>query len=202
MTVAVLPHLPYSEASARAAYNAGKEVIVHMPMEALNGDLDPGPGAIRTGDSRQMVQDKTTAAFATIPYAVGANNHMGSRITEDYTYMKHFFEAMQQLDSGLFFFDSRTTARSVAAQTAVNMGIPTVERDIFLDNEDNRSAIMAAIEDSKQLAAKRGYAVMIGHVWSNELGKIITELYPELMEEGYRLGTLTELIDNFAEVNR
>ena len=202
MTIAVLPHLPYSEAASRSSATAGKEVILHMPMEAYNSGADPGPGAIFVGDSRSAIFDKTEAAFRSVPDAAGANNHMGSRVTGDYAAVAAFLDAMQALDSRKLFLDSRTTAASVAAEAAAQRGVPVVERDIFLDNDDTRAAIMQAIEAGKGLARRRGYAVMIGHVWSDELGDIISELYPELMEEGFHFGTLSELIAHLADENR
>ncbi|AFG37954.1 divergent polysaccharide deacetylase family protein [Spirochaeta africana] len=202
MTIAVMPHLAYSKASAAASAAAGKEVILHMPMEAMNPDVDPGPGAIYTADDHKGIADRTAAAFRSVPHAVGANNHMGSRVTADKQAIGAFLDAMQAQDSSMLFLDSRTTAQSVAANAARARGVPVVERDIFLDNEDTRTAIMQAIEESKGVARRRGYAVMIGHVWSDELGEIISELYPELMEEGFHFGTLSELIAHLAEENR
>ncbi|WP_460054733.1 divergent polysaccharide deacetylase family protein [Spirochaeta dissipatitropha] len=202
MTIAVLPHLPYSADAAVRSHASGKEVIVHMPMEALNGDLDPGPGAIYVSDSAEEIREKTVAAFTSVPYSSGANNHMGSAVTRNSNAMEIFLRAMKDLNEDFIFLDSRTTSDSVGIKMADQSGVRSVERDIFLDNEDTRSAIIAAIEEGKSVSRKQGHAVMIGHVFSEHLGDIITEFYPELMQEGYRLTTLTELISYLSEPNR
>lgn len=202
VTIAVLPHLPYSAEAAVRSHASGKEVIVHMPMEALNGELDPGPGAIYVGDSADEIREKTIAAFTSVPHAIGANNHMGSAVTRNSNAMESFLRTMKDLDEDFFFLDSRTTNDSVGIKMAGKSGVRSVERDIFLDNEDTRSAIIAAIEDAKSVSRKQGHAVMIGHVFSEHLGDIITEFYPELMQEGFRLTTLTELISYLSEPNR
>ena len=49
VTIAVLPGLEYSRSAAERARAAGKEVILHQPMQAVNLSYDPGPGAIRQG---------------------------------------------------------------------------------------------------------------------------------------------------------
>ncbi|MFW6363951.1 MAG: divergent polysaccharide deacetylase family protein [Spirochaeta sp.] len=202
LTIAVLPHLPYSKPASEAAYAAGKEVILHMPMQAIMTNADPGPGAIYSGQDKDAVTMHTRRAFESVPHATGANNHMGSRITQEAEIIEYFLAAMQGISKEMFFLDSRTTANSVAALIAAEKGVPVVERDIFLDNDDNRAAIIQAIEEGKSLSKRRGYAVMIGHIWSEELGGLITEYYPELLEQGFYIGTLSELIYHLADENR
>jgi polysaccharide deacetylase 2 family uncharacterized protein YibQ len=67
-----------------------------------------------------------------------------------------------------------------------------MERNVFLDNNTDREAIIAAIDEGKRLARKNGAAVMIGHVWSSNLAATLMEMYPELVEEGYSLSTISE----------
>ncbi|THB62675.1 MAG: divergent polysaccharide deacetylase family protein, partial [Spirochaetaceae bacterium] len=144
-------------------------------------------------------------AFESVPFAVGMNNHMGSKVTSDLRSMRMIFESIYGNEPGLLlkgqrpiFLDSRTTAKSVVATVASEQGVFFLERDTFLDNDDERASILAAIDEAVGLSSKRGYAVMIGHVWSQELAGIVAEIYPQLVNKGFRLGTLSELAEMIA----
>ena len=64
---------------------------------------------------------------------------------------------------GLFFLDSRTTARTVAMRVASTWGVPALRRDVFLDHDREMDAIEAAFEQALAIANSRGYAVLIAH---------------------------------------
>lgn len=64
---------------------------------------------------------------------------------------------------GLFFLDSRTTARTVAMRVAMDWGVPAVRRDVFLDHDREVRAINAAFERALRIANRRGYAILIAH---------------------------------------
>jgi polysaccharide deacetylase 2 family uncharacterized protein YibQ len=68
------------------------------------------------------------------------------------------------------------------------------ERDIFLDNAQERAAMADSLEAGLARAEARGAAVMIGHTWSPELAPLLTELYPKLIEQGYAFSTASRLI--------
>ena len=72
------------------------------------------------------------------------------------------------------------------------------ERNVFLDNSPDRESILRQIDEGLRIADKRGYAVMIGHVWSAELAQTLTELYPGLVAQGYSLSTISRfMMDGF-----
>jgi hypothetical protein len=56
-----------------------------------------------------------------VPFVRGVNNHMGSKVTADAGMMRAILQPIRE--RGLFFLDSRTTAKSVAYDVAVDMGI-------------------------------------------------------------------------------
>src|SRR5260370_35338143 len=65
--------------------------------------------------------------------------------------------------SGLWFLDSRTTATTVREALARKLGVPTVARSVFLDDEVAAPAIAARLADLEQTARRKGAAVAIGH---------------------------------------
>jgi polysaccharide deacetylase 2 family uncharacterized protein YibQ len=191
ITVAVLPQLSYSAESAEAAHSRGHEVIAHMPMEARSGQY-PGPGTIYQSMNREEVLDLLEKNLSTIPHYVGLNNHMGSAVTADSKIMQIVLEFSR--DKDYIFLDSRTSAQSVARELAESLDYSILERDVFLDNETNRESMLKALEQGKEIAKSRGYAVMIGHIWTEELAEILIEQYPVLLEEGYDFNTLSSII--------
>ncbi len=193
LTIAVLPQLAFSTSAALAALRAGKEVILHQPMEA-ESDKDPGPGAIYVGDSAEEIRAVLAGNLATVPGAIGMNNHMGSRATSDRATMEPVL--LDVAERNLYFLDSRTAVSTVVAETARSLGLSILERNVFLDNNPDRDSIDAAIREGMELASRRGHAVMIGHVMVTELAEALHDLYPEMMEEGYELLPLSQLLSN------
>ncbi|MDR0465719.1 MAG: divergent polysaccharide deacetylase family protein, partial [Treponema sp.] len=107
LTIAVLPGLPYSVEAAKRIRAAGKEVILHQPMEAL-GAQNPGPGAIYSGMSRQEIREILSRNVEEVGPVTGINNHQGSLITMDREIMLVILDFCRE--HGIYFLDSRTTA--------------------------------------------------------------------------------------------
>jgi polysaccharide deacetylase 2 family uncharacterized protein YibQ len=191
LTIAVLPGLPNSVEAARRVRSAGKELFLHQPMEPLNGQ-DPGPGAIKTGMNAAEVKAILVQNLNEIGPVTGFNNHEGSRATMDPAIMRPLLELSR--DSGLYFLDSRTIADTVGPRIAKELGLAIAQRDIFLDNEQDRESILAALEAGCKKAQQTGTAVLIGHAWSPRLAAILKELHPVLIRRGFTFVTLSELL--------
>jgi polysaccharide deacetylase 2 family uncharacterized protein YibQ len=192
LTIAVLPGLPNSAEAARRIRAAGKEVILHQPMEAI-GAQDPGPGAIYSGMSANEIRSILAKNVAEVGPVKGINNHQGSKITMD-------TEAMQTIlafcvEHNLYFLDSRTTADSVAGAVARQMKIKIAERNVFIDNEQNKDAMSRYISNGLTRAQRNGSVVMIGHVWSPDLAPLLTEQFPLFESQGYTLKTAYDIIN-------
>ena len=173
------------------AIAAGKDVILHCPMEAVNG-ANPGPGAIYSDSTRDEVLRTLTENLASVPLAVGINNHMGSRVTADPVIMGVVMEFLSQ--EGMFFLDSKTTPDSVARILAEEYNVPFLERDVFVDNIRDSEQIMTWIEHAKEIATRRGYAVLIGHASSEQTIEVIESTYADLLRSGFRLIGLVDLL--------
>ncbi len=195
-TVAILPGLPVSRESAQMVLALGHEAILHQPMEAIGGN-DPGPGAILVTHSDHEIRRTLTSNLSTMPGVVGVNNHMGSLATGDPRVMHAVAATLQR--HRLFFLDSRTTHLSVAADATRTAGVPTIERDVFLDNARDTEAISAQLDQSLRIADEQGHAVMIGHVTSPELARVLIDRYADLAEAGYRFRPLSDLINRERE---
>lgn len=191
ITVAVLPKLTYSRAAADRIRKAGKEVILHQPMQALNLNVNPGPGAITPDMSLYEIEMLVKENIAELGSISGMNNHEGSMITEDENRISVVMQTLS--DMGLYFLDSRTTSQTRVPQAAMYLGLSYYERNVFIDNTQNISDMVKEIEKGLNIANQKGLAIMIGHIWSaNTLPNLLMELYPVLVKKGYKFTTVSK----------
>jgi polysaccharide deacetylase 2 family uncharacterized protein YibQ len=190
LAIAVLPNLPHSVEAARRVRSAGKELLLHLPMEPEGGQ-DPGPGALLTGQSAGQIERLLAAALESVPGAVGVNNHMGSKATADAVLMADLLDALQR--RGLFFVDSRTTPHTVGDSEAARRGVPYLARRVFLDVVDG--GIEKSLQDAVEAAARQGSAVAIGHVQTAGLAAILRRAADSMERSGVRPSTLSALIE-------
>jgi len=191
LTVAVLPNLPHSTEVARQVTAAGKDLIVHVPMEP-DGAENPGPGAILTGESQEEVRRQLETDFASVPGALGMNNHMGSRATADEPLMRVVLGYLKEQDK--LFVDSRTTAETAGPRVARELGMPILQRDIFLDDDTRPDQIAAWLSKSAEEALSRGTAVAIGHVQNRAVADILRASEKALSARGVRFARLAEVL--------
>jgi polysaccharide deacetylase 2 family uncharacterized protein YibQ len=191
ISIAVLPRLPNTRKAAAMTVSAGKELMLHQPMEAVGGS-DPGPGAVFLNMEDHEIRLTIRENLAQLPGAMGINNHMGSKATADERIMSIVLDEARR--GGVYFVDSLTIAGSVVHSVASLMNLRTWERTVFLDNTPDRASIMKYVSEGTKIAEKRGYAIMIGHVWSAELAQTLSDLYPQLVEQGFSLSTISRIM--------
>jgi len=163
VAVAVLPNATHSAEVARALGAQGREVLLHMPMEAVaNHSPGPGDGAVEVGLPAGEIRARVERALQVVAGARGMNNHMGSRATADAATMRDVMTVLR--DHGLYFLDSRTTSETVAERVARESGVPALRRDVFLDVVSEPDAVRRALEQAVTRARIQGSAVAIGHV--------------------------------------
>jgi hypothetical protein len=163
ITVAVMPFLPTTEQDARRAHERGYDVLVHLPMEPRQGKPEwLGPGALLTRMTDAEVRERVEAALDNVPYAIGINNHMGSKVTGDERVMGIVLAVCKE--RGLFFVDSHTNYRSIAGRMARELGLPPVENHIFLDDVHTAAHVIKQMRLVQERALNQRYCVTIGHV--------------------------------------
>lgn len=190
---AVLPGLPGSAPAARTLAQAGKEVILHLPMEPDGyPQVRPGPGVIVREQSETEIAEIFSRDLASVPGAVGVNNHMGSAATADPRVMRAVLRAVA--GRGLFFLDSRTTDATVAGDLARELGVPSASREVFLDRVATEPAVREALDELMRRARKEGAAVGVGHPYPATLAVLEEEL-PKLADRGIRMVRLGELME-------
>lgn len=190
-TIAVLPGLRYSSESARRIRKAGKQVILHQPMQSVDLHINPGPGAVTPGLSAEQIKNIVRKNLEEIWPVAGMNNHEGSLMTADEAAMRAVLDVVAE--KHIFFLDSRTTAKSVVPKVAKEKNMVVWERAIFIDNDKSRAAMETQIKKGLSIARQKGSAIMIGHVFTVELAQLLTEMYPALIEDGFSLSAIAQV---------
>lgn len=163
LAISVLPASPHAKRAAELAHADRRVVMLHLPMEPSNPMLRShlGRAFLRVGMSASELQQKMGVALLQVPFVEGVNNHMGSLLTANRNAMRAVMKGCRSRH--LFFVDSRTGAKSVAAEEAQSAGLRWASRRVFLDHIDDSAAIARAWHHAVLIADHRGSCVVIGH---------------------------------------
>jgi len=192
ISIAVLPGTPRAGALAALAFESGKEVLLHLPLQATPNDAMQEPLGINLDMNRREFGDTFDQALASVPHAIGVNSHRGSLLTRHPGHMQWLMDEIHAREN-LFFIDSFTTHQSVALKIANETGVDARKRDVFLDPDRKPETVAREFERMKQLAHRRGSVVAIGHPYAATLELLEREL-PKLADEGFELVTISVLV--------
>jgi len=187
LTMSFLPYAKDLREQARAARAHGNELMLHLPMEP-NGRADPGPNALLVSLSDNELRQRVNGALDSFDGYVGVNNHMGSRFTAFKPGMETTLRLFRA--RGLLFLDSRTTADSVGDQLAQELGVPSVARNVFLDDDESLDAVRRKLAETEAVARRQGFVVAIGHPHPATL-QALSEWLPGLSAKGLVLAPLS-----------
>jgi polysaccharide deacetylase 2 family uncharacterized protein YibQ len=195
LTVAVMPFLSTTKKDAEMAHRLGHEVILHLPMEPLKGKRNwLGPGAITSNLSDEEIYKRVNDAIDSVPYAVGLNNHMGSKITADERIMSVILGICKERN--LYYLDSKTTQKSVVAELATKMGVPFLENEFF----DEVFTTNHIVKQTTQLIKKTEVddsIIAIGHVGvaGEKTASVLKQYIPKLKDKAEIVTLSNILID-------
>ena len=190
LTMSFLPYAKDLRDQAKAAHARGQELMLHLPMEPM-GRADPGPGALLVSLGDAELKQRVTTALDSFDGYVGVNNHMGSRFTANKPDMETVLRLFKA--RGLMFLDSRTTVQTVGEQTAQELGVPTMPRNVFLDDDEQPEAIRRKLTETEAIARRQGFVVAIGHPHEATL-QALAEWLPGLAAKGLVLAPATAVL--------
>lgn len=182
VTLSILPMTPHGRQVESAAKAAGIAVMLHIPMEPESQTAHPGPGEITTTMTDDQVRAQLAADIASLSPLPGANNHMGSKATSDPRVMRDVLGVLKSDD--MYFIDSMTAMTSVGASTARELGVPTAERDVFLDDEVTVPYVEAQIRLLETVARRKGVAIAIGHP-NPATAQALEAMVPQMVAQGF-----------------
>lgn len=189
---AILPATPRARKLADAAHANGKEVLLHLPLQAETIQGPAEPGGLLLDMSRAQFARVFADNVKAVPHAIGINSHRGSLLTRHPGHMGWLMEEITQRGD-LFFVDSYTTPASIALQLAREAGVPALRRDVFLDPDREQETLQREFARLKAFARERGFATGIGHPYPATLEFLEREL-PKLAAEGIELISLSAMV--------
>lgn len=183
----------------QAAKKSGHELMLHMSMEPSNVTIDPGPNVLMTAMADSEIKSLTDWGLNRFSGFVGVNNHMGSRFTEDAHAMRVVLSEVK--DRGLLFLDSRTSPKSVGRSVARDLGMPILERNVFLDNDNDVDKVRHQLEQVERLARKQGFAIAIGHPRDATIEALKTWV-PDAISRGINIVPISMLLKSRMRSNQ
>lgn len=203
LTCAVMPKLENTKRDANLANSHGKEVILHMPMEA-SGNLPKswyGSVYIKNSNNFDDAKNLTLECLEDISFCKGLNIHIGSGVCQKKIAMSGVMAAAKQ--KKCFFLDSVTNYNSVCESCAKETGVPFVKRTEFLEKTGEHRCDYAhnmLIKGANE-AKKNGVSVVIGHVGyegGKSTAKAIANSIEEIEKLGVRLVFLSEAVERIS----
>ena len=191
LTISVLPNHEHSADIAEEAERRGFQVMLHLPMQSIANEK-PEARELRPGMPGTEVSALVDDFLRSVPGAVGVNNHQGSQATSDAGLMSELMPALGERN--LFYVDSRTSAATVAYDTAQSFGVPSAFRNVpFLDDVPEAAVVRKQLELALRGALKKGEAVAIGHAHPATI-QAMREILPQAQPQGVRLVLVSELV--------
>lgn len=138
------------------------------------------------------MKERLDTALSAMTGFDGMNNHMGSKFT---TYAEGMGVVIDDLlERHLFFLNSRTSTQSVAIKVAKEKGLPSISRDVFLDDDPSPEAIRKQLDLTEHIARRRGYAVAIGHPHASTVA-VVDEWAAEAPKRGIEIVPVSALVN-------
>lgn len=173
LTLAILPFTPFSQYFSDKGRAAGNEIMLHLPMESIS-NKNASDTQLQVDMKRDAFEHMLARNLGAFEGFTGINNHQGSRMMQDSMRLGWLMESIA--DDNMFFVDSKTVGRSPATSIASSKGIPTVGRDIFLDDTADEADIKRQFDRMIKLALRDGHAVAIGHPRPNTINVLRREM--------------------------
>jgi len=194
LTFAILPFCPHSVESARRIHKAGKEILLHIPMEPLDyPEKNPGKGVLLVRMNEEELRQSLEEELSAVPHVSGANNHMGSKFMRHREKLAVVFRTLK--GKGLFFVDSLTTGNSAGRAMAREIGLPFASRDIFIDNSRDSGKTNG---DLLKLIKEKGRGkklVVIGHPYPETIAAI-KESVRRFRAEGIKIVPVSQIVNS------
>lgn len=173
ISFSILPYTPYSKKISSLAAQQQREILLHVPMQAHQHNEKLGKGALLLNMQEATFKAVLDNALDDLPQATGVNNHMGSTLTEHKKEMQWTMDVLAK--RGLYFLDSRTTAKTIAEETAKLSNVPALRRHIFLDNIKTNEAMEKQFNDALKIGKNRSSVVIIVHPYPETLQFLATK---------------------------
>ena len=190
-----LTYSPHLKEHIEQSQKSGQEIMLHVPMEP-NIMQNYTEQMLTTDMADEEIVRLLNTMLQQVPQAVGINNHMGSKFTED----EHRMGIVMQVlaEKGLIFVDSKTSAKTVGYKQSQLFGLKSLMRDVFLDNQNDYDYIISQLQKAEKIAHETGLAIAIGHP-KEQTYQALKDWLPSLEDKGLKLIPISKI--NYSEGN-
>lgn len=151
VTLAFAPYASDVQRWVGEARKEGHEVLVEVPMEAIEmPGSDPGPHTLRVDQDQEYNMQRLVWALTRFTGYTGVTNLQGSRFLSDDESLAPMLTYVAK--RGLLFFDDGESRHSASAEVAERVGIPFAKSATTID------AIPSSVEIDNKLAQLEGDA--------------------------------------------
>ncbi len=202
ITLAVMPFMETTRADAEKAHAYGKDVIIHLPMEPVKGKKSwLGPNPITHDLSDDEIRRRVYLAIDDVPYAVGMNNHMGSKILGDKRIMQIVLEICKE--RGLFFIDSKTGSDSVVATLTGQLEMAFIRNEMFFDDVNSQGYIEKQIRKMEKYLQTHDHCIAIGHVGvtGKNMAFVLKKMIPTL-QKNIEFVSISEYVNTYYDYHK
>jgi polysaccharide deacetylase 2 family uncharacterized protein YibQ len=177
--VAIPPGTAGSTALYRGAHAAGREVVLHLPLEPINyPQVNPGPGTVLVTMKPAEITGLTRRYLDQADPVAAVANAMGSLATQDMTVMSAVYRELRRRH--VPFIHTAPVAGAVCRPLAAQLGVIYEQPDAVIDAEARRPdarALDRRWDEVLAAARKRGHAI----VWLR-LTPVAREWLPRAVE--------------------
>ena len=161
VTLAFAPYGNSLDRWMQAARRKGHELVMQVPLEPFDfPTVNPGRNTLTLAAGAEENVANLRWALARMTNYTGVMNYMGARFIGDRDAMGPVMEELGR--RGLLFLDDGSTARSVAAETALASRVPYAASDVLIDAVRERAAILAKLDELERIARAKGFAIGTG----------------------------------------
>ncbi|MDD5584256.1 MAG: divergent polysaccharide deacetylase family protein [Candidatus Omnitrophica bacterium] len=163
VTVSVIPGLRFSNNIAYMGERSGCSVMVHLPLAPKHEErfMTKKYTFISAHQTQREAGKLLHYYLNAVRPAIGANNHMGSEVTENRELMRLVLRKIKE--KNFFFVDSYTSRQSVACDIAKEEGVRCAENEGFVDAISDEAWIETKLAYFEKLAAKKKKIIIIAH---------------------------------------
>ena len=157
-----LAFAPYGSDLQKAVNNArsrGHEVMLQLPMEPFGfPEVNPGPNTLLVNASASVTSTSLSWLLSRFSGYTGVVNYLGARFTAEKGAMIPVIQTLK--DRGLVYLDDASSSRSLAANLAEAIDLPSRQADIILDGDGSFDSVTARLRQLEELS--RGGHIVVG----------------------------------------
>ena len=155
------------------ARRRGHEILMQVPLEPFDyPSVDPGRNTLTVDASPQENLKRLHWALGRTTNYTGVLNYMGARFVADRAAMSTLIGDLAE--RGLMYVDDGSSARSEGEGLAKSLRTPFAAADVAIDQERDKAAILAKLDDLERTARAKGTAIGIGSAFDATVDAVIT----------------------------